>query len=135
MRIILAHNLYTITGGAEVFYHEIGRVLSENGHDVAYFSCAEEGLDVPYSEYFPESKNYQDGSLLKKAAGFAGNVYNRKAKAEMARLIQDFKPDIIHAFAIYVRLTPSILEAAKEAGIPVVLSCNDYKHILSLIHI
>jgi glycosyltransferase involved in cell wall biosynthesis len=58
-----------------------------------------------------------------------GAIYNRRAKAAMARLIAEFKPDLIHAFAIYVRLTPAILDAAREAGVPVVLSCNDYKHI------
>lgn len=47
----------------------------------------------------------------------------------MSRLIADFKPDIIHGFAIYVRLTPAILDAAREANVPVVLSCNDYKHL------
>jgi glycosyltransferase involved in cell wall biosynthesis len=28
-----------------------------------------------------------------------------------------------------VKLTPSILDAARAAGVPVVMSCNDYKHI------
>lgn len=56
-------------------------------------------------------------------------IYNRGAKAAFARMIKRFRPDIVHAFAVYVRLTPAILEAAREAGLPVVLSCNDYKHI------
>jgi glycosyltransferase involved in cell wall biosynthesis len=43
--------------------------------------------------------------------------------------IMDFNPDLIHVFAIHVHLTPSILEAAKKRGKPVVMSCNDYKHI------
>lgn len=129
MRILLAHNNYTIQGGAEVFYHEVGRVLQDNGHTVAYFSCAEDGLEAEFFEYFPASADYKSGGLLKRAMRLPGIVYNRRAKAAMARLINDFKPDLIHAFAIYVRLTPSILEAAHDAGIPVVLSCNDYKHL------
>ncbi|MEO0870528.1 MAG: glycosyltransferase, partial [Pseudomonadota bacterium] len=56
-------------------------------------------------------------------------IYNAEARDGLARVIADFKPDIVHAFAIYGRLTPSVLEAAKEAGVPAVLSCNDYKHI------
>ncbi len=129
LRVLLAHNLYTVTGGAEVFYHEIGRVLKANGHEVAYFSCAEDGLDNSHSEYFPKSADYKNSGLIGKAINFPKMIYNKGAKQKMAKLIEDFKPDIIHAFAIYVRLTPSILEAAKEAGVPVVMSCNDYKHI------
>lgn len=129
MKVLLTHNNYAVSGGAEVFYHEVGRVLAENGHEVAYFSVAEEDCDSPWADYFPEAVDYQGGGVLRKAVGFPGMVYSNKAKQNMARLIADFKPDIIHAFAIYVKLTPSILDAAREAGVPVVMSCNDYKHI------
>ncbi len=129
MKVLLAHNNHTIQGGAEVFYHEVGRVLSENGHDVAYFSVTDEGCDSPWKEYFPKASSYQSGGLIKRAIAFPSMVYSAKAKKAIAKLINDFKPDIIHVFAIYVKLTPSILDAAREAGIPVVMSCNDYKHI------
>jgi glycosyltransferase involved in cell wall biosynthesis len=129
MRVLLAHNNYTVKGGAEVFYHEVGRVLADYGHSVAYFSCAENSVVTDFSEYFPPPADYKTGSLLNRVVHLPDVVYNRRAKAAMAKLIKDFQPDVIHAFAIYVRLTPSILEAAHEAGIPVVLSCNDYKHI------
>jgi len=129
VKVILTHNNYRISGGAEVFYHEIGRILELNGHEVAYFSVAEEDCASPWYNYFPESADYKAGSVLSKVKMFPSMVYSNKSKQAMARLIKNFKPDIIHAFAIYVRLTPSILDAAREAGIPVVMSCNDYKHI------
>ncbi len=130
MRILLAHNNYTIQGGAEVFFHEVGRVLEAHGHQVLRFSAAEPGLEgVPHAETFPEAADYKSGSLLARALQLPKMIYNREAKAAFARAIQRFKPDVIHAFAIYIQLTPSILDAAREAGIPVVISCNDYKHI------
>lgn len=129
LRVLLAHNYYSVTGGAEVFFHEVGRILEEGGHDVAKFCCAEEGCDAPYAEDFPEVAYYAEGGALAKAARVPSVIYNRKARDGFARVIADFKPDIIHCFAIYGRLTPSILDAAREAGVPVVLSCNDYKHI------
>lgn len=129
MKIVLTHNNFSISGGAEVFYHQVGRVLEEKGHEVAYFSVAEEGCDSPWADYFPPAADYSSGGLLQRALTFPSMVYSNEAKAAMAKLIADFKPDIIHAFAIYVKLTPSILDAAREAGVPVVMSCNDYKHI------
>ncbi len=129
MRIILCHNNYKVAGGAEVFYHEVGRVLAEQGHEVAYFSAANDAVDSKWRDYFPVVASYQTGGLINKVINFPRMVYNRDAKRAMAKLIADFKPDIVHAFAIYVQLTPSILDAAREAGVPVVMSCNDYKHI------
>jgi glycosyltransferase involved in cell wall biosynthesis len=129
VRIILTHNNYAVQGGAEVFYHEVGRVLRTQGHHVAYFSATNDAAETPWRDYFPSVVLYSEGGLFAKTIKFPHMVYNRKAKQKMARLIEDFKPDIIHAFAIYVQLTPSILDAAREAGVPVVMSCNDYKHI------
>ena len=129
MRILLTHNNYSIHGGAEVFYHEIARLLEANGHEVALFSCAEEELDAPYVEYYPQVAHYASGGLIAKTTRIPTVIYNRRARQAMASLIADFHPDIVHGFAVYGRLTPSVLDAAREAGIPVVLSCNDYKHI------
>lgn len=129
MKVLLAHNTYSVTGGAEVFYHEVGRVLEHHGHEVAYFSCSEENLDTPWADYFPEAFDYHGGGVLNKIKAFPSMVYSLDAKRAMARLIVDFKPDIIHAFAVHVKLTPAILTAAREANVPVVMSCNDYKHI------
>ncbi len=129
MKILLAHKFFAVTGGAEVFYHEVGRVLTEQGHQVAYFSTKDDEVVTPWRDYFPPAASHKEGGILSKVVNFPRMVYNRPAKQEMARLIKDFKPDIIHAFAIYVELTPAILDAAHDAGVPVVMSCNDYKHI------
>lgn len=129
MRILLTNNNYTVQGGADVFYHEIGRMLEANGHTLARFSCAEDGLDVAQGRYFPSVPHYASGGLLSKASRVPSVIYNRDARARMAQLIADFRPDLIHGFAIYGRLTPAILDAARSAKVPVVLSCNDYKHI------
>jgi len=129
VKILLAHNTYTITGGAEVFYHEVGRVLKKFDHKIAYFSAKENELVEPWAEFFPEVSDYKSKGLIAKFSSFPSMVYSQKTKAAMARIISEFKPDIIHVFASYVKLTPSILDAAKDAGVPVVMSCNDYKHI------
>ncbi len=130
MKIILAHKFFKYTGGSEVFFFETGRVLKENGHQVAYFSTtAQDNISCDYSEYFVDPPDYSSGGLIKRLLAIRQIIYSKQAKNKFAALIRDFKPDLIHAFAIHVHLTPSILEAAKEAGVPVVMTCNDYKHI------
>ncbi len=129
MRILLTHNNFTPHGGAEVFFHEVGRVLVEQGHEVVHLCAHDENADSAWKGYFPQVASYAQGGWFGKVVNFPKLIYNSAAKQAMAKLISDFKPDIVHAFAIYVQLTPSILDAAREAGIPVVMSCNDYKHI------
>ena len=129
MKVLLAHNYISVRGGAEVFYHEVGRTLAEAGHQVAYFSPLEEGNENEWKDYFPPEVRYDQDNLVRRVGRIGSMIYNRTAKEEFARLIRDFKPDLIHAFSIYVRLTPAILDAARKAKIPVVMSCNDYKHI------
>jgi glycosyltransferase involved in cell wall biosynthesis len=129
MNIILAHNFFNPIGGAEVFYHEVGRVLEEHGHEVAYFSPADENINSKYKRYFPKAVDYKDKNIFKSIINFKNMVYSSEAKEKFKMLINDFKPDLVHAFAIYTRLTPSILDICKEYDLPVVMSCNDYKHI------
>lgn len=130
MRILLAHKFFHVSGGAEVFFLETGRVLEKNGHEVAYFSTsASENLPCPQERYFITPPDYSSGNLLKRVLNIKKMIWSIDAKTKFARLLKVTKPDIVHVFAIHVHLSPSILEAAFEAGVPVVMSCNDYKHI------
>lgn len=130
MRILLAHKFFRKTGGAEVFYFETGRVLSQEGHEVAYFSTNHpDNISSEWGRYFIDPPGYDSSSILKKLGSIRHIIYSTAARDAFAKLIDDFKPDIVHAFGIYTHLTPSIFEAARDAGVPVVMSCNDYKHI------
>jgi glycosyltransferase involved in cell wall biosynthesis len=129
MRILLAHNHYNPIGGAEVFYHEVGRVLQQNGHEVAYFSPNGPDIDSEWKSYFPKTVDYKSKNKFKSIVGIKEMIYSSDAKKQFVRLLDDFKPDIVHTFSICIRLTPSILDACRTYGVPTMMSCNDYKHI------
>jgi len=129
VKILLVHNYYNLIGGAEVFYHEVGRVLKKNNHSVAYFSPNDSNVVSEWKDYFPDVVDYKGKNKLKSILGIKDMIYSTKVKDRFKQLLNDFKPDIVHVFAIYIRLTPSILDACSEYGVPVVMSCNDYKHI------
>ncbi len=130
MRIVLAHNNFNVTGGADVFYHDVGRILAAQGDEVAFFSCAEEGVEASaWHSYFPVAARYDTGSLGTRIARFPRMIYSAAAKRKFDALLRDFKPDVVHAFAVYTKLTPSILDAASARRVPVVMTCNDYKLI------
>lgn len=130
IRVMLVHKFHKLTGGAEVFYHDVARVLKQNGHVVGFFSTADDNNPVTGDfEAFVDPPSYESGSILARVISSRDIFYSSKNYDAMLQAIDDFSPDVIHAFAINVHLTPSVLKAAKERGIPVVMSCNDYKHI------
>ena len=135
MKVLLVHKFWKKVGGAEVYFQDVRRILKSRGHDVRVFSTMYDpggGADIyPVEDdvimgYAPE---YLKGSFMDKLKHIPETIYSRKNKQIFRDLLRDFKPDIVHVFAIYVTITPSILDVCREMGIPVVMSCNDYKHI------
>lgn len=73
--------------------------------------------------------DFKNGSLLKRVFAIRDIIYSPIAKQKFATLLDDFKPDIVHVFALFTHLSPSLLDVCRQNGLPVVMSCNDYKHI------
>jgi glycosyltransferase involved in cell wall biosynthesis len=130
MKVLLTHKFHRLTGGAEVFYFDVARVLKKYGHQVGYFSTSHEDNVVTGDfERFVPPPRYESGGLMVRIAGSRDIFYSSSNRDAMLKAIDDFQPDVLHAFAVHVHLTPSIFEAAKMRGVPVIVSCNDYKHI------
>ncbi len=56
MKIMLAHKFHYMTGGAEVFYFQVARVLKEKGHTVSFFTTeAEENIATGFPNMLKES--------------------------------------------------------------------------------
>lgn len=130
LKVLLVHKFHRLTGGAEIFYFEVARVLKEKGHKVAFFTTYDDDNIVTGDPtYTVAAPDYSNDGRIKKIVGSSDIFYSGAKKQKMLEAIDEFKPDVIHAFAIHVHLTPSVLEAAKDRNVPVVMSCNDYKHI------
>lgn len=128
MRVLLCHNNFTVYGGAEVFVHEIARVLTEHGHSVAFLASQDGDEQSEWSHHFPKAVDYR-ATKTDAIFRFPQLVYSSTSKTAARRIVREFKPDVVHCFAIYTKLTPSILDVFRAEGIPVVCSFNDYKHI------
>ena len=63
------------------------------------------------------------------ARALATAMYSLSARRATSHLIEDFRPDVAHVFGIASQLSTSVVDACAGARVPVVMSCNDYKHI------
>jgi glycosyltransferase involved in cell wall biosynthesis len=121
-----------LKGGAERSYFDTAEVLAKNGHDLAFFSMKHpKNRPSRWSKYFIDEIDYNDDSMSfweKLKAGFK-IIYNVQARKNLEKLIEDFKPDIVHLHNTYHQLSPSIIMALKKYRIPMVMTLHDYKLI------
>jgi len=110
--------------------------LEAAGHAVAHFSTRHpENQASPWSEYFaPYLELGADGqgsnlSAGEKAVAAARLFHNGEAARRFARLIDAFRPDVVHVHGIHRQLSLSILMVARRKRVPVVQTLHDY-HIV-----
>jgi glycosyltransferase involved in cell wall biosynthesis len=133
VRILVANKFWYHRGGLErVMFDEIGW-LEAGGHEIAHFSTQHpQNEPSPWSDYFVPYLELGEGAVGKKrdkALGAARMFYNREAARRFTRLLLDFRPDVVHVHGIHRQLSPSILVASRDRGVPVVQTLHDYHPI------
>ena len=92
------------------------RLLTEHGHDVMKYERT-------------NAEIYEDGSLADKIRAFRDVAWSEKSYREIQKVIQDFRPDVMHVHNYKFILTPSIFAAAKDEGVATVLTLHNYRLI------
>ncbi len=133
MRILVANKFWYRRAGLErVMFDEIGW-LESAGHEVAHFSTQHPENDAsPWSDYFAPYLEIGPQTPLtsrEKAVAVERMFWNGVAARRFARLLRDFRPDVVHAHGIHRQISPSILLEARRAGAPVVQTLHDYHPI------
>ncbi len=132
MKIILANKYYYLRGGAERYVLDLERLLGARGHETAPFAMrSDRNLPSPYTGYFVSEVQTERVRLGWQGARTIGRmIYSREAKRNIQTLVRDFHPDLCHVHNIYYQISPSILVALHELGVPTVMTVHDY-HLVS----
>lgn len=137
MKIALVNYRYFISGGPERYYFNIKEILEHNGHEVIPFSVKSSRnlpndyekyfLDIVDDEvYFAQSNKKSIKVILK---SFTRMFYSFEAKGKFKRLLTDTKPDLVYIMQYHNKISPSIIDAAKNLGIPVVHRISDFQYM------
>ena len=104
-------------------------LLESRGWDIVPFAMEyEKNFETGYDDYFVEEIDFaSDYSPVEKVRKVVKSVYSLEARREIGRLIDDVRPDIVHAHNVYHHLTPAIFGAIQKKGVPAVMTVHDLK--------
>lgn len=120
MRILLSNKFYYRRGGDCIYMLNLEQLLREHGHEVAVFAMDyPENQETPWRKYFP--RNMSRLMALTRPFG------SHEVKSKFNKLLDDFRPDVVHLNNIHTQLSPIIAEQAHIRGIRTVWTLHDYK--------
>lgn len=120
MRILLANKFYYRRGGDCVYVLNLERLLKKHAHEVAIFAMDyPENLPTEWETYFPRGMN--------RLMAFTRPFGSREVRDKFNRLLDDFRPDVVHLNNIHTQLSPVLAELAHRRGIRVAWTLHDYK--------
>jgi glycosyltransferase involved in cell wall biosynthesis len=135
MKILIAHYRYFISGGPEKYMFNIMANLEQNGHKVIPFSIkGDKNQPTPFSKYFVEPiggsdkvyfKDYQKN--LRTITQLMGrSFYSFETKKAIKHQIKCESPDIVYILCFINKISPSIIQGAKEMNRKVIIRLSDY---------
>lgn len=126
-RILIVNKFFYKRGGDCIYAMNLARLLKQQNHKVAIFAMQfPENTNSGWDEYYPFEVSFSGGIKSKVLAasrlmGFAG------VKSSFLKLLDDFKPDVVHLNNIHSYLSPIVAKLAHDRGIKVVWTLHDYK--------
>ncbi|WP_207532067.1 glycosyltransferase [Desertivirga arenae] len=108
MKILLIHTSYAERGGEDsVFSNEVDLLSEVAEVDTLTFT--------------------NTGSTLNVVKKFLLAPWNFEATSKLRKKVKEFKPDVIHIHNWHFAASPAIIRAAKNMGIPVVMTLHNYR--------
>lgn len=112
-RILILHNFYQQGGGEDKVVAAERDLLSVQGHEVKLVSVANNAIM----------------GILRKVQAAWETPYSPSSLRMVESELQRFQPDVVHVHNFFPLLTPSIYDACKKAGVPVVQTLHNYRTI------
>lgn len=117
MKILAIHNFHrkgSTSGDDQVFMSETA-LLEEHGNTVIKYTVCNDEFD--------------NMGVVRKIISTFGMLWSFKNYRAVQKLVWKEKPDIVHIHTFFPLLSPSILYAAKQCGVPVVATLHDTRFV------
>jgi glycosyltransferase involved in cell wall biosynthesis len=113
MRVLIVHGAYQQFGGEDSVVRAERELLERHGDEV-----------LLYSRHNDETKQF---NFVDKAAFFPQTLYSWKSSAEIADVVQGFKPDVAFVHNVYPLISPSVYYKLNSLGVPAVQVLHNFR--------
>ena len=129
MKILMVNKFLYPRGGCETYMLKLSEELKAKGHEIEFFGMYDEKNTVGNSEnLYTTNMDFHSTGIARFFYPFK-IIYSFEAFKKIGKVLDSFKPDIVHMNNINFQLTPSIIYAIKKRNIPLVQTVHDYQMI------
>jgi glycosyltransferase involved in cell wall biosynthesis len=127
-RVLLVNKFYYPRGGDCIAVLATEHLLMDRGHETALFCMNySENLPSQWSGYFPDEISFAGGGVAGKMKAAARLFRDNDVAKRFERIMNDFRPDVVHLHNIHSYLSPVVAQIAADKGVRVVWTMHDYK--------
>jgi glycosyltransferase involved in cell wall biosynthesis len=112
VRILVGHNYYQQPGGEDSVFRSQAAMLKDFGHEVCI-----------YERHNNEIKS----DIFSRISHAASLRFSKSSYDQTRSLIRSFKPAVAHFHNTFFVMTPSVLYACKDEGVPVIVSLHNFR--------
>lgn len=135
MKILMVNKFLFPNGGSETYIFNLGDFLKSQGHEVEYF-----GMDHPKRMVSNSADAYVSSvdfhaRTFKKLIYPMRIIYSLEARKKLRKVLEAFKPQVVHLNNFNFQLTPSILYELRAykrksmQGVSIIYTAHDYQLI------
>ena len=130
MKIIIVNKFLYSRGGDCICAMNLRQLLENNGHEVRYFAMEyPQNIECKETIYFPKEVSFSSPGIKNKMEAVNRILFGGGVKQRFQKLIDDFKPDVVHLHNIHSYLSPILAKIAYSNHIKVIWTLHDYKLI------
>lgn len=127
MKILMVNKFLYPNGGSETYIFKLGKYLNSIGNEVQYFGMADpRNIVGNYAKSYTNNFDFHTGKLKKITYPFK-IIYSSEARRCIRKVLDNFKPDVVHLNNFNFQITPSIIYEIKEDNIPIIFTAHDYQ--------
>lgn len=143
MKICLVNYRYFVSSGPERYLFGVKELLEARGHEVIPFSVRySSNQPTPWSDYFVPPIAGDDEVRFRQHSWNASSVrralerafYSPEVHDALASLLSDAQPDVAYVLHYMRKLSPAVLTALHEAGVPTVVRFSDFAMVCPQAH-
>ena len=110
MRILVAHNQYHYRGGEDTVVDAEVALLRRNGHQVEVYR-----------------RDNAELAQMSAPQTAQATLWSHRTLQDLARIVEGFAPDLVHAHNIFPLISPSLYAGARRHRLPVVQTLHNFR--------